>query len=178
MYWAAMETGKSYLNPHAEVYVPLFQREGGNKDGLLPSIVKPAEFPQQFPQSSEPHSIQPSPSDNLYASSSQGQSDDSEPTDTQLMDMQYNFDMNCLRTNFHDISEESLSHVYILKECDLNETIDMLNQLELPDCLYIGDESEPGPSSKAANQKLKKSVTGEACSIPASSGSSCSKPVN
>ncbi|RAL38032.1 hypothetical protein DM860_000726 [Cuscuta australis] len=185
-----MNPGKSTLNPHAEAYVPLSKREfptqysakspevgsnDGIEEGLLPTGVASAQHFQHFQQKAEHHNMQHSPRFNLHGSSCQGQS---ELTDTQLMDMQFDSDMRCLRMNFHDTSEESLSYAYIASKCDLDETIDMLNQLELPDSLDIGDESEPGPSSEAANQKLKnKSVTGETSTAATSSGSSCSNPI-
>ncbi|XP_031117943.1 polyadenylate-binding protein-interacting protein 5-like [Ipomoea triloba] len=186
-----MKAGKSTLNPHAEAYVPLSKRvlptkdsakspgienKDGNEAGLLPTGVTPAQYQQQLAQRTEQYYMQHSPSDDFFGSSSQGQH---EFTDTEVLDMEFDIDMQYLRRTFRDISEESLSQVYLVNKCDLEETVDMLNQLELPDCLDIGDESEPGPSSgEAYSQKLKKVSDESSSTVASSSGSSCSEPVS
>lgn len=138
-----MKPGKSTLNPHAEAYVPLSKRvlptkdsakspgienKDGNEAGLLPTGVAPAQYQQQFPQRTEHYYMQHSPSDDFYGSSSQGQH---EFTDSDVLDMEFDIDMQYLRRAFRDISEESLSQVYLVNKCDLEETVDMLNQLEV-----------------------------------------------
>uniref|UniRef100_A0A7N0TAX3 CUE domain-containing protein n=1 Tax=Kalanchoe fedtschenkoi TaxID=63787 RepID=A0A7N0TAX3_KALFE len=90
---------------------------------------------------------------------------------------QLEMDLAYLQTLFPSISEQSLSDVYFVNDCDLDAAYDMLSQLEhfesnltqtLPDSLDIGDVSEPQILPEFANLKLKE-VAGVASGASATS---------
>ncbi|CAA2997878.1 polyadenylate-binding -interacting 6 [Olea europaea subsp. europaea] len=180
-----MKGGSSSLNPYATSYVPLSKRGGtddindfrllsnqldsgnhsvwcGHQPNLMCTKGQHQSLSQSYVNGADAVQVAQisNPKDHTYASSSynpygmSGKSSFGEESD---MDLAY------LQMTFPGISEESLSDVYIANKCDLDSTVDMLNQLEiypefsekLPDTLDIGDVPESGSSSEVASQKLK-----------------------
>ncbi|XP_016706805.2 polyadenylate-binding protein-interacting protein 5 [Gossypium hirsutum] len=87
----------------------------------------------------------------------------------QIMDEEFDMDLEYLRMMFPGLSNDSVLDVYMANNGDLEATIDMLNQLEmytvessdtLPDTLDIGDISESISSANCGTLKLK-NVAGE-----------------
>ncbi|KAL0856260.1 hypothetical protein Bca101_061413 [Brassica carinata] len=142
-----MKPGGSGLNPNAAAYVPLYKREGDS--------AKPA--------AAATHHVQHQP----YGYGVQGGKGSSPGShvndDDPEMDME--MEMEFLLTSFSGLSDESIRDVYLANNGDLDETIEMLTQLEiysneaeeyLPDTLDIGDVPEtiePLPSSAPPKQK-------------------------
>ncbi|KAF2286912.1 hypothetical protein GH714_035282 [Hevea brasiliensis] len=187
-----MKPGVSTLNPYAASYIPLSKREAAEEievPGVTTKVSHignqtvlnaPAEHTTQNRQHSQSSSIpqvsilKSHPAHGVYDSSSQNLND---LTDKQMMDEEFDVDLEYLGMTFPGISDESLNDVYMANMGDLEATIDMLNQLEfdtfespenLPDTLDIGDVSEFGSSAECSFVKLK-NVVGDA-----STSSSCS----
>ncbi|XP_044472572.1 polyadenylate-binding protein-interacting protein 6-like [Mangifera indica] len=189
-----MKPGVSSLNPYAEAYVPLCKREAydrtectindsktGNETAWYTNPIHETQNQHQSKVSlasvapgdekgpiPEQSSVKYHPIHDSYGSSSS----------KQMMDEENDMEMAYLQMTFPGLSDQSLADVYMANKCDLEATIDMLNQLEfdavessenLPDSLDIGDVPEYRASSESASLKLK-NVVGEASS--SSSGSS------
>ncbi|CAL9231565.1 unnamed protein product [Arabidopsis halleri] len=90
-------------------------------------------------------------------------------------DLEMDMDIEFLLVTFSDLSHESINDVYLANNCDLDATIEMLNQLEiysteaqeyLSDTLDIGDVpetiTEPSTStvSKQKNEASSSSSSG------------------
>lgn len=192
-----MKPGVSTLNPYAASYIPLSKRETVEKievPGVTTKVYQsgnqsvwyePAEHTTQNRQHDQSSSIPQVPM--LKGHSAHGFSGSSsqilnEITEKQMMDEEFDMDLEYLQMTFPGISDESLNDVYMANKGDLEATIDMLTQLEypfespenLPDTLDIGDVSESGSSAECSSVKLK-NVVGEASA--SSSGSAASESV-
>ncbi|KAJ6732409.1 POLYADENYLATE-BINDING PROTEIN-INTERACTING PROTEIN 6 [Salix purpurea] len=182
--------GVSSLNPYAASYTPL------SKKGLADRIETPGWTLQSGNQSvwygSADHNAQSRQNDKgpisvpevytkkiqsgygFYSSLSQNLN---EVTGKQMVDEEFEMDLDYLRINFPGMSDGSLTDVYMANKGDLEAAVDMLNQLEfdtvessgnLPDTLDIGDVSESRPSAESSSMKLK-TVVGEASTLSGSS---------
>ncbi|GAA0154266.1 hypothetical protein LIER_12298 [Lithospermum erythrorhizon] len=180
-----MKSSKFTLNPNAESYVPLCNREvvGETKD-FKPGESESGKNAAWSPQ----HDMYNAPSvdtlmsaDSTKLKSQSDYGDYSSPSqhvygfsEKQPFDEEFDMDMTFLQMSFPGISEESLSGVYAVNNRNMDATIDMLNELEvqadfsakLPDSLDIGDVSEPGYSTESASKLKKVDEVG-----PSSSGS-------
>ncbi|OMO80483.1 Ubiquitin system component Cue [Corchorus olitorius] len=189
-----MKPGVSSLNPYAASYIPLAKREANDnltaKDSNRGNEATWFESSSHFAHhqhhsnaslDSVTHATgkhQTTEASSLKSHHSHGSltQNPGEMTDKQVMDEEFDMDLEYLRMNFPGLSNESLMDVYLANHGDLEAAVDMLNQLEmytvessetLPDTLDIGDVSESGSSATCSSLKLK-NVAGEASS---SSGS-------
>ena len=136
--------GVSSLNPYAASYTPL------SRKGLTDRIETPGWTMQSGNQSvwygSADHNAQSRQNDKgpisvpevytkkiqsgygFYSSLSQNLN---EVTGKQMVDEEFEMDLDYLRINFPGISDGSLTDVYMAKKGDLEAAVDMLNQLEV-----------------------------------------------
>ncbi|XP_019259307.1 PREDICTED: polyadenylate-binding protein-interacting protein 6 isoform X2 [Nicotiana attenuata] len=180
-----MKTGTSTLNPYAESYVPISRR--GAPDGNKEARFSPKEFksgseavwlaPGVTAGGSQQQTHQTADQYKLKDYSAYGSPSHS-PAGAmvkQVLDEESDMDLAYLQMTFPGMSDESLSEVYLANKCDLDAAVDMLNQLELPDTLDIGDVSDSGFLGDSSSQKLK-TVVGETVTVASSSGLSDSAP--
>ncbi|GMI89180.1 INCREASED POLYPLOIDY LEVEL IN DARKNESS 1, CTC-interacting domain 5 [Hibiscus trionum] len=195
-----MKPGASSLNPYAASYIPLARREAN--DNSKANDIKLDNETAWFEHSShfahnlnynnasldsvtrgtkKPHFAEASVQKNHFARSSLVQSQE-EITDKQIMDVEFDMDLEYLRMTFPGLSNESLLDIYFANSGDLEATVDMLNQLEthpvessgtLPDTLDIGDVSDSGPAAHCSALKLK-NVAGETSASSSGSAESTS----
>lgn len=125
-----MKSGGSTLNPNAAAYVPLSKREGSLGDA------KPSAY--HHVQQHQPHHVAhgygvqgmgsyPGPQMSMPKKAS-------DMVYNHLMkdeDLEMDMDIEFLLVTFSDLSHESINDVYLANNCDLDATIEMLNQLEV-----------------------------------------------
>lgn len=148
-----MKAGASSLNPYAESYVPLSKRRGpdGRNDLKFPGVEEKWaneaivlgsrhwDSTVQAPQNYNIHS-----GETFYAAENSklkghaglgfhGSSSYSpdETKEKPILDEAFDMDLAYLQMTFPGLSEESLSEVYFANKCDLDASIDMLDQLEV-----------------------------------------------
>ncbi|KAE8056435.1 hypothetical protein FH972_013210 [Carpinus fangiana] len=189
-----MKPGVSSLNPYAASYIPLSQRDKQDRTYVTAKDYRSGNEPVQFgaPEqlhrkfSFDPHAhgTEKIPSREVftvkshpargYGSSPQNVN---QATDKQILDEEFDMDLEYLQMAFPGLSAQSINDVYLANNGDLEATVDMLNQLEfqpfessesLPDTLDIGDVSEFGSSADCAPLKLK-NVEGETSAASSSS---------
>jgi|UniRef100_A0A2N9FBV2 hypothetical protein len=189
-----MKPGVSSLNPYAAAYIPLSKRDANDRTSVTAKDSKSGNESFQFgtPEQlhykayldSNAHGTENVPSPDVftvkrhpargYGSSPQNVN---QATDKQILDEEFDMDLEYLQMSFPGISDQSLTDVYVANKGDLEATVDMLNQLEfytvessesLPDTLDIGDVSEFGSSADFGSLKLK-NVEGEASAASSSS---------
>ncbi|TYH15040.1 hypothetical protein ES288_A05G012400v1 [Gossypium darwinii] len=150
-----MKPEVSSLNPYAASYIPLAKREGsiakdikpGNESAWFdPSSRSNASLESAIPGiGNHPVALKSDPG---HGSLMQNQG---EMSGEQIMDEEFDMDLEYLRMMFPGLSNDSVLDVYMANNGDLEATIDMLNQLEmytvessdtLLDTLDIGDVSE------------------------------------
>ncbi|KAG4163222.1 hypothetical protein ERO13_D01G158400v2 [Gossypium hirsutum] len=152
-----MKPEVSSLNPCATSYVPLAKREGS-----IAKDIKAGNESAWFDPSSRSNASLESaiPGIGNHLGEMSGE---------QIMDEEFDMDLEYLRMMFPGLSNDSVLDVYMANNGDLEATIDMLNQLEmytvessdtLPDTLDIGDISESISSANCGTLKLK-NVAGE-----------------
>ncbi|KAK6236076.1 hypothetical protein SCA6_011413 [Theobroma cacao] len=190
-----MKPGVSSLNPYAASYIPLAKREGNDnvaakdiKRGNETAWYEPSSHLAHNPHHSNTsldsvthgtgkHQIPEASALTSHPAHGSLMQNLGEMTDKQIMDEEFDMDLEYLCMIFPGLSNESLLDVYWVNNRDLEATVDMLNQLEmytvessetLPDTLDIGDVSESGSSATCGALKLK-NVAGEASA--SSSGS-------
>ncbi|TYG77071.1 hypothetical protein ES288_D03G165600v1 [Gossypium darwinii] len=165
-----MKPEVSSLNPCAASYIPLAKREGS-----IAKDIKAGNESAWFDHSSRSNASLESaiPGIGNHLGEMSGE---------QIMDEEFDMDLEYLRMMFPGLSNDSVLDVYMANNGDLEATIDMLNQLEmytvessdtLPDTLDIGDISESISSANCGTLKLK-NVAGE---IGASSSGSTKSAV-
>ncbi|CAI0414848.1 unnamed protein product [Linum tenue] len=125
-----MKPGNSSLNPYAASYIPLFRREVVEHT-QSPGMV--AKAPQSgnrnvwygpgYAAENRQHG-----GHGVYGSSSQLHDG---RTNKQIMDEESDFELEFLQMTFPGVSSESLMDVYAANNGDLENTVDMLNQLEV-----------------------------------------------
>ncbi|KDP32281.1 hypothetical protein JCGZ_13206 [Jatropha curcas] len=193
-----MKQGVSTLNPYAASYIPLSKREASEKiefPGVTAKVsqggnqtvwygsAEHATLNRQHDQASSIPQISVLKSHSAHGFSGSSSQNPNEMTEKQMMDEEFDMDLEYLQMTFPGISDESLNDVYMANQGDLEATIDMLKELEfdpfefpenLPDTLDIGDVSESGSPAECSSVKLK-NVVGEASA--SSSGSSTSESV-
>ncbi|TYJ14070.1 hypothetical protein E1A91_A10G092500v1 [Gossypium mustelinum] len=168
-----MKPEVSSLNPCAASYIPLAKREGsiakdikaGNESAWFdPSSRSNASLESAIPGIG--NHLVALKNDPGHGSLMQNQG---EMSGEQIMDEEFDMDLEYLRMKFPGLSNDSVLDVYMANNGDLEATIDMLNQLEmytvessdtLPDTLDIGDISESISSANCGTLKLK-NVAGE-----------------
>ncbi|XVF34448.1 hypothetical protein REPUB_Repub18cG0059700 [Reevesia pubescens] len=182
-----MKPGVSSLNPYAASYIPLAKRgandnvrakdiKRGNDTAWFEASSNFAQNPYYSNASLDPvtcgtgkHHIPEASALKSHPAHSYLMQNPGEMTDKQIMDEEFDMDLEYLRMTFPGLSNESLLDVYLANNGDLEATVDMLNQLEmytvessetLPDTLDIGDVSEAGSSATCGALKLK-NVAGE-----------------
>ncbi|KAL3645896.1 hypothetical protein CASFOL_011076 [Castilleja foliolosa] len=186
-----MKSGASSLNPYAASYVPLSRRAPTNVNSVFspgqelttgneavwfghqPNNPSPHQnVPQIYGQTAaeaskrkDTHGSEFSASTSQYPDNAMHRSFDEE-----FMDITY------LQMTFPEISDQTLSDVYLASRCDLETAIDMLTQLDqtcpddsldkLPDTLDIGDVPESVSVAETGSWKLKnpKAETGASTS--------------
>ncbi|XVE98521.1 hypothetical protein REPUB_Repub03eG0113300 [Reevesia pubescens] len=143
-----MKPGVSSLNPYAASYIPLAKREGS--DNVTAKNIKRGNETAWFERSShfahnlhytnaslgsvthgtEKHQIPESSALKTHPAHSSLMQNPGEMTDKQIMDEEFDMDLEYLRMTFPGLSNESLLDVYMANNGDLEATVDMLNQLE------------------------------------------------
>lgn len=129
--------GSSTLNPYAAAYVPLSKREGSLGD------TKPATHHHVQQQQQQHHYVA-----HGYGVQGMGSYPGSQMSPKKSSDMVYNhqlkdedlemdMDIEYLLVTFAGLSHESINDVYLANSCDLDATIEMLNQLEVIHSLSI-----------------------------------------
>ncbi|KAB2023949.1 hypothetical protein ERO13_D06G047900v2 [Gossypium hirsutum] len=178
----AMKPGVSSLNPYAASYIPLAKREASDnvtakdiKHGNENAWFKPSSHFAYNPHSSnaflgssaygtEKHQVAEGSAVKSHPAHGSLMQNPGEMTDKQIVDEEFDMDLEYLRMTFPGLSNESLLDVYLANDGDFEATVDMLNQLEmhtvessetLPDTLDIGDVSESGSSATCVGLKLK-----------------------
>ncbi|EOA19283.1 hypothetical protein CARUB_v10001953mg [Capsella rubella] len=128
--------GSSTLNPYAAAYVPLSKRDASFGGGG--AAAKPSAYHQV--QHQQPHQV-------AHGYGVQGMGSYPSPPQMKMPtkkspDMVYNhqmkeedlemdMDIEFLLVTFSGLSHESINDVYLANNCDLDATIEMLNQLEV-----------------------------------------------
>ncbi|XVE63565.1 hypothetical protein DITRI_Ditri07aG0030700 [Diplodiscus trichospermus] len=143
-----MKPGVSSLNPYAASYIPLAKREANDnvtakdiKCGNENALFEPSSHLKHNPQYSnssldhvthgiEKHQIPEASAPKSDPSHGSLMQHLGEMTDKQIMDEEFDMDLEYLRMVFSGLSNESLLDVYLANNGDLEATIDMLNQLE------------------------------------------------
>lgn len=140
----AMKPGVSSLNPYAASYIPLSKREAYDRTEPTTKDFKSssenvwyahpghvtqnygkvsydsrAQGAQKFPIP-EGSTVKSHPLYGPYGSSSK-----------QMMDEEFEIDLEYLQMSFPGLSNQSLTDVYLANNHDLEATVDMLNQLEV-----------------------------------------------
>lgn len=131
-----MDVSKSSLNPYASAYIPLARRGKGNEG--RPNEMKPGKFVDGRTTS-------------IKHSEAHKKLTDQSPDEETEMDLAY------LAMSFPGVSDQSISGVYYANGCDVDASVHMLKQLELPaeffqqlpDTLDIGDVVEFGSSAES-----------------------------
>ncbi|KAK4770063.1 hypothetical protein SAY87_030595 [Trapa incisa] len=174
----------SSLNANAASYVPLAKRVVDSKTETLGGAAKITDNSIHAHQGYDERKICTVPNNHenesfpitgnfaLQGYYAQGSSQDpSPPTEKMILDEAYDMDLEYLEMRFPELSQESLSDVYLANRGDIEASIDMLNDLEfspyefpesLPETLDIGDVAETVPSIEHAALKLKNVVGKEA----------------
>ncbi|CAN1837889.1 Polyadenylate-binding protein-interacting protein 5 [Linum perenne] len=173
-----MKRGTSSLNPYAASYVPIYKREVGEHTQAPRLVAKALQsgdhnflYGLEHASESQQHeyyssftatsTVKSHYGQGFYGSSSQSSD---VKIDKQMMDEESDMDLEFLQMSFPSVSSESLLDVYDANNGDLENTIEMLNELEfdipenLPETLDIGDVPECGSSLK------QKKVFGEGSS--------------
>ncbi|TYG69520.1 hypothetical protein ES288_D05G237100v1 [Gossypium darwinii] len=129
-----MKPEVSSLNPYAASYIPLAKREGsiakdikaGNESAWFdPSSHSNASLESAIPGIG--NHLVALKSDPGHGSLMQNQG---EMSGEQIMDEEFDMDLEYLRMMFPGLSNDSVLDVYMANNGDLEATIDMLNQLE------------------------------------------------
>ncbi|KAL0738615.1 hypothetical protein Bca4012_014825 [Brassica carinata] len=166
-----MKPGGSALNPNAAAYVPLSKREA------KPAAAAATHHVQYQPYGAYGYGVQGMgnfPGSQMYTPKTTFSSDKQMKDEDLELDMEIEF----LLATFSDLSQESISDVYLANNGDLDATIEMLNQLEiysteaqeyLPDTLDIGDVPETTTSSTSSAPE-QKNAGNEASASSTSSG--------
>lgn len=140
----AMRPGVSSLNPYAASYVPLSKREAYDRTEPITKDFKrsnenvwyahpghvtqyhgkvscdsSAQSAQKLPNP-EGSTVKSQPLHGSYSSSSK-----------QMMDEEFEMDLEYLQMSFPGLSNQSLTDVYLANNQDLDATVDMLTQLEV-----------------------------------------------
>ncbi|KAG8657370.1 hypothetical protein MANES_03G064800v8 [Manihot esculenta] len=148
-----MKPGLSTLNPYAASYIPLSEREAAEEIKVPRVTTKVSQIGNQTiwnePAEHTTHNRQHNQSSSIpqvsvlkshsahgfydsvhgfYGSSSQNLS---ELANKQMMDEEFDMDLEYLQMTFPGISNESLNDVYMANKGDLEATIDMINELEV-----------------------------------------------
>ncbi|KAK6248264.1 hypothetical protein QUC31_019829 [Theobroma cacao] len=173
-----MKPGVSSLNPYAASYIPLAKREGNDnvaakdiKRGNETAWYEPSSHLAHNPHHSNTsldsvthgtgkHQIPEACALKSHPAHGSFMQNLGEMTDKQIMDEEFDMDLEYLCMIFPGLSNESLLDVYWMYTVESSET--------LPDTLDIGDVSESGSSATCGALKLK-NVAGEASA--SSSGS-------
>ncbi|XWS17020.1 hypothetical protein CRYUN_Cryun33cG0031800 [Craigia yunnanensis] len=144
-----MRPGVSSLNPYAASYIPLAKREAN--DNVTATDIKRGNETAWFEPSShfahnphysnasldsvthgtEKHQIPEASALKSHHSHSSLLQNPGEMTDKQIMDEEFDMDLEYLCMIFPGLSIESLLDVYLANNGDLEATVDMLNQLEV-----------------------------------------------
>ncbi|KAG4144048.1 hypothetical protein ERO13_D05G011350v2 [Gossypium hirsutum] len=150
-----MKPEVSSLNPYATSYIPLAKREGS-----IAKDIKAGNESAWFDPSSRSNASLESATPGIG-------NHPGEMSGEQIMDEEFDMDLQYLRMMFPGLSNDSVLDVYMANNGDLEASIDMLNQLEmytvessdtLPDTLDISDISE---SISSANLKASSSGSTE-----------------
>ncbi|CAN1346813.1 Polyadenylate-binding protein-interacting protein 6 [Linum perenne] len=125
-----MKRGTSSLNPYAASYVPIYKREVGEHTQAPRLVAKALQsgdhnFLYGLEHASEMKSHY---GQGFYGSSSQSSD---VKIDKQMMDEESDMDLEFLQMSFPSVSSESLLDVYDANNGDLENTIEMLNELEV-----------------------------------------------
>lgn len=134
-----MKPGVSSLNPYAASYVPLAKRETKDRDvkrGNETAWFEPsphysnASF-ESVTRGTGKHQVPEAST--LKSNTSHGSlmQNPGEMTDKQIMDEEFDMDLEFLRMTFPGLSNQSLLDVYLANNGDLEASVDMLNQLEV-----------------------------------------------
>nr|KJB64550.1 hypothetical protein B456_010G053700 [Gossypium raimondii]KJB64551.1 hypothetical protein B456_010G053700 [Gossypium raimondii] len=145
----AMKPGVSSLNPYAASYIPLAKREASDnvtakdiKHGNENAWFKPSSHFAYNPQSSnaflgssaygtEKHQVAEGSAVKSHPAHGSLMQNPGEMTDKQIVDEEFDMDLEYLRMTFPGLSNESLLDVYLANDGDFEATVDMLNQLEV-----------------------------------------------
>ncbi|XP_022749550.1 polyadenylate-binding protein-interacting protein 5-like isoform X2 [Durio zibethinus] len=144
-----MKPGVSSLNPYAASYIPLAKREANdivtakdikheNKTAWFEPSSHFAHNPPHYSNVSldsvthgtKKHQIPETSALKSNPSHDSLMLNPGEMTDKQIMDEEFDMDLEYLRMAFPGLSNESLVDVYLANNGDLEATVDMLNQLE------------------------------------------------
>ncbi|CAI0414807.1 unnamed protein product [Linum tenue] len=137
-----MKPGNSSLNPYAASYIPVSRREVVEHTQSPGVVAKASQSGnqnvwygpgyaienRQHGKASPITSAESHYGNGVYGSLSQQQDG---RTEKQIMDEVSDFELEFLQMTFPGVSFESLMDVYAANNGDLENTIDMLNQLEV-----------------------------------------------
>ncbi|KAF5748230.1 polyadenylate-binding protein-interacting protein 6 [Tripterygium wilfordii] len=172
-----MKPGASTLNPYAASYIPLSKRNAGDNTevpGVTLRGVKFVNAQNSYHDKASHHShvhvnekLSLPEVSTLKGHTALSSHIPNEMRDKQMVDMEFDMDMEYLRMLFPGVSDQSLADVYLHSGGDMDTTMDMLNHLEcyfvessdnLPDTLDIGDVAVSGSSAECSSSKLKNAV--------------------
>ncbi|CAI0414808.1 unnamed protein product [Linum tenue] len=125
-----MKPGNSSLNPYAASYIPVSRREVVEHTQSPGVVAKASQSGNQNVWYGPGYAIENRHhyGNGVYGSLSQQQDG---RTEKQIMDEVSDFELEFLQMTFPGVSFESLMDVYAANNGDLENTIDMLNQLEV-----------------------------------------------
>ncbi|XP_038710490.1 polyadenylate-binding protein-interacting protein 5 isoform X2 [Tripterygium wilfordii] len=169
-----MKPGASTLNPYAASYIPLSKRNAGDNTEVPGLTSRGANAQNSYHGKASHHShvcvnekLSLPEVSTLKSHPALSSHIPNEMRDKQMVDMEFDVDMEYLRMLFPGVSDQSLSDVYLHSGGDMDATMDMLNHLEcysvessenLPDTLDIGDVVDSGSSAGCSSSKLKNAV--------------------
>lgn len=166
-----MRPGKP-LNPYAESFTPLCIR-GREEENATPTHIvtdiKKKDETVKFEQVTENrgNDVTSVDSEN-HVNIVNASSEDSTKEKVNIVE-DFELDLAYLSAIFPALSEQSLADVYFATDSDLEASIEMLSQLELPDAFDFGDMSDFRDVAETS-AKEKTTVTGEASGSCGSSG--------
>ena len=135
------------MNPYAASYIPLAKREAN--DNVISKDIRrgtawfePSSHSAHNPHYSnasldyvthgtEKHQVAEASALKSHPDHGSLMQNPDEMTDKQIMDEEFDMDLEYLRMTFPGLSNESLLDVYLANNGDLEATVDMLNQLEV-----------------------------------------------
>jgi len=131
-----MKGARFSLNPYAASYVPLHRRGAPDDNKANGSTESGYPNGNQTLYEKSSHNLEIAedsiPKGNTFnpSNGSSSSQNPNEVTEKKGFDEEYEMDMAYLSMTFPGISDESLADVYKANNCDLEATVDMLNELE------------------------------------------------
>lgn len=120
----------SSLNPNAAAFVPASKREASGESSVSFNHDMSHGIPQKTTQN-----LSTSQACNVKSQSEASSSGATVQGESQMLDDESEMDLDFLRMQFSNVSDQSLIDAYMFHGRDVDATMDMLNYLEVNFCL-------------------------------------------